>query len=254
MNTVQQSSESQKLWQKTQHRGLIRYIPSGTFYARLRVKGKLLVRSLKTDVLTVAKLRLNDLEKSERKRAERVSGSGSVALTFGDALEIFRSLNFRPIKARSAKDKINLKPGTISYYEQRVVALHKSWPQLIKLPCSKVTASACAEWAARFASENSASAYNHTLGLMRHVFDIAMQRGAIYENPASGLIRAAEKPKKLTLPTADQFREFVAAIEKSGSGHSKPCANLVRFMAYGGFRKDEAAHVTWADCDLKAGR
>src|SRR5262249_45035638 len=29
------------------------------------------------------------------------------------------------------------------------------------------------------------------------------------------------------------------------------CADLVRFLAYGGFRKSEAAHITWGDCDFK---
>jgi integrase len=28
---------------------------------------------------------------------------------------------------------------------------------------------------------------------------------------------------------------------------------LVEFLAYGGFRKNEAAHVTWADCDFDKG-
>ena len=36
---------------------LIRYVPSGIYYARLRVKGKLIRKSLKTDVLSVGKLR-----------------------------------------------------------------------------------------------------------------------------------------------------------------------------------------------------
>jgi len=38
-------------WQKTPFANLIRYVPSGTYYARLRVKGKLIRKSLKTDRL-----------------------------------------------------------------------------------------------------------------------------------------------------------------------------------------------------------
>lgn len=37
--------KSDKDWQKTQYSNLIRYVPSGTYYARLRVKGKLIRRS-----------------------------------------------------------------------------------------------------------------------------------------------------------------------------------------------------------------
>ena len=58
-----ETAESDKDWQKAQYSNLIRYVPSGTYYARLRVKGKLIRRSLKTDVLSVAKLRLSDFEK-----------------------------------------------------------------------------------------------------------------------------------------------------------------------------------------------
>jgi integrase len=34
-------------------------------------------------------------------------------------------------------------------------------------------------------------------------------------------------------------------------GRTKSCANLIRFLAFGGFRKSEAARVTWADCDFE---
>lgn len=40
---------------------------------------------------------------------------------------------------------------------------------------------------------------------------------------------------------------------RSGTGRrwcSRECADLVEFLAYGGFRKTEAAHVTWDDCDF----
>ena len=52
--------------QKTPFANLIRYVPSGTYYARLRVKGKLIRKSLKTDFPSVAKLQLVDLEKPSR--------------------------------------------------------------------------------------------------------------------------------------------------------------------------------------------
>jgi hypothetical protein len=39
-----------KDWQKTQFANLVRYVPSGTYYARLRAAGKLIHKSLKTDV------------------------------------------------------------------------------------------------------------------------------------------------------------------------------------------------------------
>jgi len=55
--TAVQSSQD---WKSTQYANLIRYVPSGTYYARLRIKGKLVRKSLKTDLVSVAKLRLAD--------------------------------------------------------------------------------------------------------------------------------------------------------------------------------------------------
>lgn len=79
-----------KLWQKTHFSNLIRYTPSGTYFARLRVNGKLIRRTLKTDVLSVAKLRLADFEKVERQGAESRTNVSSGKLTFGEALDLCR--------------------------------------------------------------------------------------------------------------------------------------------------------------------
>jgi integrase len=81
-----------------------------------------------------------------------------------------------------------------------------------------------------------------------------VEAGVRYENPARFIKRVRERPKKLHLPEVDRFEAFVSEIENSGSGFSRPCAELVRFLAYGGFRKGEAAFITWDDCDFKRGK
>src|ERR1039458_2500745 len=63
-------SEQPGPWPKTSYANLIRYVPSGTYFARIRIQGKLIVKSLKTDAISVAKLRLGDLEKGERQNVE----------------------------------------------------------------------------------------------------------------------------------------------------------------------------------------
>src|ERR1017187_492603 len=63
-------SEQTGPWLKTSYANLIRYVPSGTYFARIRIQGKLIVKSLKTDAISVAKLRLGDLEKGERQNVE----------------------------------------------------------------------------------------------------------------------------------------------------------------------------------------
>ena len=238
----QLGQKSAKDWQKTQFSNLIRYTSSGTYYARLRVKGKLIVRSLKTDVLSVAKLRLGDLEKMERQRAESGQSVASGKMTVGDAIEIHRK--------RIAGDA-SLKPATRAYHEQRITAMLKSWPGLEQKEIRSVTKTDCLDWAARFGADISANAFNHTIGIFRNLLEIGVEMGSRYDNPARFIKRLTVRAKRLTLPEPEQFEAFVKEIETSGSRHSQGCADLVRFLAFGGFRKSEAANIAWADCDFE---
>jgi integrase len=240
----QSAAKPGNAWQKTPYANLIRYVPSGGYYARLRVNGKLIWRSLKTDVLSVAKLRLSDFEKQERRRDAAESAVGAGKMTAGDAIKIHQE--------RLAGNG-SLKPRTRAYHAERIAALLKSWPGLDKKEIRSLAKADCLNWAAKFGVDRSATAFNHTLGILRVLFEIGIETGARYDNPASTIKRASERSKMLTLPESEQFERFVREIETSGSGHSRPCAELVRFLAFGGFRKSEAANITWADCDLEKG-
>jgi hypothetical protein len=57
----------------------------------MKVKGKLIRRSLKSKSLSVGKLRLSDLEKQERQMAENASSLSEGRMIFGDALAYYVS-------------------------------------------------------------------------------------------------------------------------------------------------------------------
>ena len=65
MNSNDQTADttSQTDWVKTPVANLVRYKPSGIYFARARIRGKLFRQSLKTDLMSVAKLRLRDFIK-----------------------------------------------------------------------------------------------------------------------------------------------------------------------------------------------
>ena len=69
---------------------LVRHVQSGNYYARMRVRGKLIWKSLKTDRISVAKLRLGDFHKEERQRADAHQAVARGKVTFGAALETYR--------------------------------------------------------------------------------------------------------------------------------------------------------------------
>jgi integrase len=233
-----------RLWQKTPFSNLIRYVPSGGYFARLRIRGKLIRKTLKTDVLSVAKLRLADFEKAERSAAERQEGATTGRMTFGAALETY----LRQTAASSL-----LKPSAKSYREEVVKAISKTWPDLEELDVRSVSQTECKSWAARLSTQYSPTRYNATIGVLRQILNVAVDAGALCQNPASLLKRARIRPKTLQLPDQEKFKSFVTELENGGGRDSQNCADLVRFLAFGGFRISEAAHVTWGDCDFLKG-
>jgi integrase len=242
MNTSETEKDSE--WQKTPYANLVRYKSSGIYFARFRVRGKLIRRTLKTSQISVAKLRLGDLEKQERQRAEHQTAVADGTMTFADALAIY--------KQRLAGDG-SLKPRSKVYREERIAALVKSWSSLAKTDTRKITKSDCLAWAAEFGQKAAPSNFNNTVGTLRLVLDIAVEAGALYDNPARFIKRLRVLPQKLQLPSQDQFLALVEAIEKADGGWNHRCADLVCFLAFGGFRKGEAAVITWGDCDLEKG-
>ncbi len=208
----------------------------------MKVAGKLIRQSLETDKISVAKLRLDDLQTRERKTAVTRQEIAKGKMTFGDALGIYRE---------RIRGDTSLKPRTKSYYEERIRTLLKSWVDLERMDIRKVSETDCKNWSAKFAPQISSTAYNHTISILRQVLQIGVEMGARYDNPTSSLKRLSERPKSLHLPSSEQFSLFVTAIENGGGGSSRQCADLVRFLAYGGFRKSEGANITWADVDFQ---
>jgi integrase len=240
-----QPDDHESSWQKTPYANLVRYAPSGKYFARIRVGGKLIRQSLKTKVLSVAKLKLADLEKQERARLEGQQRLVEGAAFFRDvAKEYLERLDGMP----------NLKPRTKEYYKERLAAMRKNWSGLDDRDVRKLTESDCRQWASRYAKQASPTNYNNTLIVLRAILAIAVEQGIRYSNPAEKLKRVRINRKELTLPSQKQFRELIEEIRRVPFGPGLASAELVEFLAYTGLRvKSEAAHVTWADCDLKRG-
>jgi integrase len=237
------SENTDTRWQKTPVANLVRHVQSGNYYARIRVRGKLIWKSLKTDRISVAKLRLGDFHKQERQRAAASAAVVRGKMTFGDAAAAYK---------KQRENDPNLKAGTVEYDDYRIKALLESWPELEKADVSKITDSDCKVWSEKNTKQVSSSSHNHTVGILRRIFKIAIEAGARYDNPALAAIWIKEHTsKQIRLPESNQFELLVKEIGNSGNGFSKPSAELVQFLAYGGFRKSEAANITWADCDFK---
>src|SRR2546429_4120460 len=90
--------DRESLWQKTPYANLVRYSLSRKYFARIRVGGKLIRQSLKTKVLSVAKLKLADLEKGTgqtRRRSAFDRGDSGVP-GFGERISGTARWNSQP--------------------------------------------------------------------------------------------------------------------------------------------------------------
>lgn len=224
-----------------QHAGLMRYVPSGVFYARFKVAGSIRRASLETTVKTTAIDRLA-LKRSEFKKPVATVG------TFAEA---------RLLYLDDIENNHTLSDRTKGYWRGCVRALVKSWPELPSLNLHKITERDCRDWLKRFAESHHATGVNNTLAALRNI----LTRGGLGrdENPAYGTHHGGKRwrlgvpAKELTLPEPAQFEAIVRAIETAGARQSQDCADLVRFLAFSGCRLGEAHQVLWSDIDFDRG-
>jgi hypothetical protein len=92
------------------------------------LKGKLIWKSLKTDALAVAKLRLGDFLREEGHRAEVVESATRGKMTFADAIVLFK---------RQIENAPHLKPRAKEYRISTIDALLKTWSALETHGCSE---------------------------------------------------------------------------------------------------------------------
>lgn len=269
------------LWQTTATPNLIRNTSSGTYYARFRLAGKLRWRSLETTSLTTAKLKLADTLKQE----QQLVAAGDGQITFAQAAKIYRECKAKDatLKPKTKADheqrfrrlmKVIVGTGRNSTalpgvarverrqrMEAEVASREAAWAAWGTLKIKKITPAQCKEWTDKLrVAYAGPTTFNKSLACLMEILEIGIEKGARFDNPARPKtkeerkkLRKPEEPKKLRLPEPDQFCQFIAAIESSGSGWSKPCADLVRFLAFTGLRIDEARFVTWANVNFIKG-
>jgi hypothetical protein len=198
MNANSADTKEQR-WLKTPVANLVRHVQSGIYYARIRVRGKLIWKTLKSDRISVAKLRLADFHKEERQRAATTQAIARGKLAFGDALAAYQE---------KLRNDPNFKPKTKEYYDFRIKALLKSWPELKDKDVSKITRADCEAWSLKNGKAVSSSSHNQTIGLLRNVFQIAIDAGARYDNPALAAKRVKPHTKSRRILFGELNRQF----------------------------------------------
>lgn len=221
---------------------LLQYVSNGNYYGRIRVNGKLIRESLKTDVWSTAKLRLADLTKKSRENRDTAAPP-----LFSAAVEIFKE---------ELQRDTSVKPQSKKYRLWCLGKLQKTWPQLWELRLDQITPKACMDWAAELHGKIACHYYNNVIGTLKQVVESGIKAhkeatGVTLENSAAVLKKTRILQKELQLPESPQFHLLIENIRKRSGGWGPRVGDLAEFLAYSGMRIKEAVYVNWEDVDWK---
>ena len=231
-------------WKPTTTQHLILNTTSGTYYVRLKVRGKIVRQSLKTQSLSVAKAVLP--EKIKEIRYCLNAAPTTDVETMGDCLDLVID---------SARHKTGLRERSRDYRLFTIDRLRNTWPEIDAMKPKDLSPRDCDAWFKKTSDQYSAPLANNMLGSLRMAVDFAKRAGLLFRDPTDDVKRVRPKAKNLVLPDREKFQTFVHAVRNptsiKPSWKSGACADLVEFLAYSGARLNEAKNVMWRDVDQK---
>src|SRR5580704_9715275 len=133
---------------------LLQYVPTGKYYGRIKVLGKIVRRSLETDVFTTAKLKLPDFIDGARKEIlQNQARAGAPApVLIKDAWELY----VEHLKADHA-----LAERTLEYRDCCLNRLEKSWPGIKDREVASITELECKTWGKKLTEAVDAQYFNN---------------------------------------------------------------------------------------------
>jgi hypothetical protein len=180
-------------------------INQGHIYARLYIGGKEKWRSLKTPLLEIAKAKMRTDETVQAIRVAQANKeeAKSGKLTVGAAVQLYKD---------SLALRLEIKESTRQFWLWNLKSLLESWPDLAAKEVSAITETHCEAWASDVVKTMSVTYFNNSVINLERIFDAAIEAGALYRNPAKAIERKRAPEKALTLPSRQQFADFVKAI------------------------------------------
>ncbi len=229
---------------------------------RVYVSGKEKWKALKTDVFTVAQLRMGEHKREATKNRNASEAVESGKATMGQLADAYLA------RVDANED---LKVTSKAARRHAVARVRRTWPGFDDLTPKQITLHAVIDWTIRLKREgtdftppgarrslrgNSATSINTAVDGLRRILDVAVERGLIYANaarakPPEGRLKKKIAPKLVQLPRLAEFLALFDEVE-TGSGQAgwgMECADFCRFLVFSGARKSEAAAVTWSHVD-----
>jgi integrase len=231
MKTQQKNGELHRVGQS-----LYRYSSNGVYYARVKVDGKEIKRSLGTTDPTLARRKLAVL-KDELCQIDRSQGRVTLA----------------ELCDRYLKTVQHQKPKTVERKTFIIGRIKRDWPTGKLTQIAKIKPSDVDLWLSSY--QFGSASRNLFISSIKEVFDLAVRDRMIAASPAAHLRYAKrEKPIRLT-PTFEQFKAIIADVRaQQFNADAQDSADFLEFVGLAGLGQAEASSLTRADVNFEAGR
>jgi len=205
------------------------------YYALVKVNGKQIRRSLKTNDLAIAKRRLVEF----RGKAERLEGQENRNIRFEELADEWL-----------ASIKSALKPKS---YDRRRVALVGLTPFFRGMPMKAIGFAEIDAWKRKRGAAVSARSHNIELESLKIILRYACDRGILLDNAAEKFKRRKQPKSMIELPSHAEFRTLVKTLREAPLAVASGATAMVEFLAYSGMRVGEAREVRFRDVNLDLG-
>jgi integrase len=213
---------------------LYRYSSSGVYYARIKVDGKEIRRSLETTDRDHAKREL----KAFKEKQSHIDRSKS-KMTLAELCETY----LRTVQHQ--------KPPTVERKTLVVRRVKDDWPGGSQCQVAKIKQTDINLWLAGY--DFGPVSRNLHLACIKDILAMAVADRLIADSPAAGIKKVkVAKPIRKT-PTFEEFQAIVESIRSQEfNGHdADESADFVEFIGLAGLGQAEAYALTWNDIDWK---
>jgi Site-specific recombinase XerD len=214
---------------------LYRYSSNLVYYARIKVDGKEIKRSLGTTDRTLARRNLAAL-KDELRQIDRSQGR----------------ITLEKLVDRYLGTIQHQKPKTVERKTFIVGRIKSHWPTGKLTQVGKIRSSDVDLWLSRY--QFGSASRNLFISCIKEIFELAIRDRIIAESPAAHLRYAKrEKPIRQT-PTYEEFKAIIADVRAQlFNADAQDSADFLEFLGLAGLGQAEASSLRRSDIDFDVG-
>lgn len=216
--------------------GLYRNSRTGRYYGCKKVDGRRKERSLGT----------TDRKIAERRLREWIANLGKVDSEVEKTT--LKELHKRFIAINQGKSD-----STLCIIKGIIKEFEAWWPYGAHPEVRSIRPSHLEEWLALHERRLKNTSYNRYAGVLKQVFELAVNDRIIAESPFERVRTRWKKPQTPVriVPTLEQFQAIVdTARAEKRSRRAKDSADFIEFLGLAGVGQAEASSLTWGDVDF----